>query len=533
MVSFLELRNARPAKLADAAAEWSRMSAELSRLETQTVNDLVKPLRNSGWGGDGATIALRTLDSLDDEFELSARQARNISIVLGWAKTEFEKLKQQLDDKVAEATGYGLEIDEQRGQVHGPRGYVSQTQDPAGYQRYQQLILKARELTNDISRIVYAASQLDGDVARLLARFEPRNAGEMASGEWRDSTFDARTALGLMGMRESDIPAPGTDPRTARTWWNGLTEEQRALYLSAHPERVGALDGLPIEHRHAANQLALRSTIEARMVSDGPTGRLVSLLDRLEASEYGPQAERLYLMGVNNNLDGMGIVSVGNPDRAPHLGVAVVPGITTTLDDMNQQIDRARVIRQHADNLTPDVEGDVAVIAWLGYDTPGVVTSPAHGYADTAAPVLDRFVDGTLVAQEGAGNPHSHRTIIGHSYGSTVVGLAASQGNGLAVHDIIVAGSPGMRVDHVNQLHLDPRHVWAGQGLLDPVPVIGPISHDTAPHTEGFGANRFVVDNWGHTDYWRPDSVSLHNQARIMMGQYHDVTLEHGRPPPR
>jgi hypothetical protein len=529
-VNFTELREARPARLATAAAEWRRMSEELSKLESQTVDDLVKPLRNSGWSGDGAAIAFRTLDRLDDEFELSARQARNVSIVLGWARAEFEKWQKQLNDKVAEATGLGLEVD-QRGEVHGPRGYVSPTSDPAGYQRYQQLILKARQLNNDIIAILRNATQTDGDVARQLAQFQPRNPGEMAEGEWRDASFDARSAMSLMGLRESDIPAADTAPAQARAWWDGLTDEQRALYLTAHPDRVGALDGLPTPTRHSANMMALRGVIEAHMPSDGDTARLVGMLNRIEASEYGPSADRLYLLGFNNQLDGTAVVAVGNPDTARHLAVAVVPGIRTTLDGMDYQIDRAMVIRQHADNLTPAVEGDVSVVAWLGYDTPGLVTAPAHGYADTAAPVLDRFVDGTLVAQQGAGNLDSHRTIIGHSYGSTVVGLAASEGNGLAVHDIIVAGSPGMRVDSAAQLNLDPRHVWAGQAWNDGVPVIGPLSHGTAPHTEDFGANRFHVDTSGHSAYWAPNSQSLNNQAHIIVGQYNRVGLDHGRPP--
>jgi hypothetical protein len=101
----------------------------------------------------------------------------------------------------------------------------------------------------------------------------------------------------------------------------------------------------------------------------------------------------------------------------------------------------------------------------------------------------------------------------------------------LAVDDIIVAGSPGMRVDNAGQLNIDPRHVWAGRAADDLVPVIGPLSHDTAPHTEAFGANRFHVDTSGHTAYWRPDSESLRNQAHILVGQYDRVTLDHGRPP--
>ncbi|MEK8106543.1 alpha/beta hydrolase [Micromonospora sp. M12] len=34
-------------------------------------------------------------------------------------------------------------------------------------------------------------------------------------------------------------------------------------------------------------------------------------------------------------------------------------------------------------------------------------------------------------------------TVVGHSYGSTVLGEAASTGNGLAADDLIAVGSPG------------------------------------------------------------------------------------------
>jgi hypothetical protein len=529
MVTFAELRQAQPARLGAAADEWLRMAEQLTRLETRVVNELTKPLRNSGWAGDGADIAFRTLDRLDDEFELAARQVRNVATVIRYARTEFVKVQDQLQTVLNAVARDGLQVDE-RGVVQQPTGFVSESVDPAGAQRYRQLVANARTYTNQISAIVGRANQLDGDVARVLSRFEPRTPGQMAEGEWRDATFDARAALTLMGLSERDMPAADANPRAARNWWNSLTEEQRSLYLAAHPERVGGLDGLPAEQRHAANQMALRNLIEGRFASDGPTGRLTTLLDRLEASEYAPQAQRLYLLGVDNRLDGLGIVSVGNPDTARHLGVAVVPGITTTLDDMGGQIDRAGALRQTADDLTPDVEGDVAVIAWLGYDTPGVLTSPSGSYAETAAPVLDRFVDGTQVAQQEAG-VRGHRVIVGHSYGSTAIGLAASQGDGLAVDDIIVAGSPGMRVPDAGHLNIDPRHVWAGSASDDAIPTIGPIAHGTAPHTADFGANRFHVDTSGHVDYWRPGSESLRNQAHILVGQYDRVTLDHGRPP--
>jgi hypothetical protein len=39
------------------------------------------------------------------------------------------------------------------------------------------------------------------------------------------------------------------------------------------------------------------------------------------------------------------------------------------------------------------------------------------------------------------------------------------------------------------------------------------------------------VDTHGHSSYWDNDTRSLLNQARIVTGQYHRVTLDHGTAP--
>ncbi len=538
MVTYLDLRDSQPDRLRDAADEWKRMSDKLKTLEARVVDEVTKPLRNSGWTGDPAEIAFRTFDKLDDELELTARQVRNVSIVIRFAHEKFVEAQRKLHEVIGAVRADGFQIDEQQGTVRDPENYVAITSQPGGAQRYQQLLDKTRAYTARIAALVRDVNQLDLEVAQVLSGFQPYAPGRMDTREWHDAIFDARSALNLVGAPEA--PKPGWAPQENRAWWDGLSEDQRSLYLSAHPDRVGSLDGLSAQVRHDANMTVLRDRIAQASSSEGGTARLTPLLDRIEASETGPRADRLYLLGINNSGDGLGIVSVGNPDTAKHLGVAVVPGITVKLEDMDGQITRAMTLRQTADAMTPG-DGDVAVIAWLGYDTPGVLDAPGHGASSAAAPVLDRFVDGTLVAQQAEGNDQSHRTIIGHSYGSAALGVAASQGNGLAVHDIIVAGSPGMHVATAAELNIDPRHVWAGRGDYDFVPNIGPPSHGapgvwppssgTAPHSPEFGANRFTVDTTGHTAYWTPGSESLRNQAHILVGQYNEVGLVHGRPP--
>jgi hypothetical protein len=55
--------------------------------------------------------------------------------------------------------------------------------------------------------------------------------------------------------------------------------------------------------------------------------------------------------------------------------------------------------------------------------------------------------------------------------------------------------------------------------------------HGEEPTDPAFGANRFVVDTWGHDAYWEPGSQSLRNQAAIVVGRYDLVSYVHGGPP--
>ena len=55
--------------------------------------------------------------------------------------------------------------------------------------------------------------------------------------------------------------------------------------------------------------------------------------------------------------------------------------------------------------------------------------------------------------------------------------------------------------------------------------------HGPMPQAPEFGGNQYHVDTSGHSDYWNVDSESLRNQARVVVGQYSRVGLDHGRPP--
>lgn len=109
--------------------------------------------------------------------------------------------------------------------------------------------------------------------------------------------------------------------------------------------------------------------------------------------------------------------------------------------------------------------------------------------------------------------------VLGHSYGSTMVGAAASGGEGLGADDVVVVGSPGMTVDHASDLNMNPDHVWAGYGSDDEVAdELSGLTLGENPAEEDFGGQVFDVDTEGHSDYWNDGSEGLRNQGRTIAG---------------
>ncbi|MEU1014821.1 alpha/beta hydrolase [Streptomyces sp. NPDC005898] len=194
----------------------------------------------------------------------------------------------------------------------------------------------------------------------------------------------------------------------------------------------------------------------------------------------------------------------------------LVPGSDTSLDTYGR-------LRAGALALHRELGAGTAVVAWLGYETPGTV-SPAvltTGRADGAAPALRSFV-----ADLRGVNARARVSLLCHSYGSVVCASAASGSRPLDVADIALYGSPGTGVDRAADLNTRAR-IWAGRGADDWIAEVPHTSADlfgttvgfgTDPLSADFGARVFPAGDGGHSDYLRPGSVSLRNLARIVRG---------------
>jgi pimeloyl-ACP methyl ester carboxylesterase len=222
--------------------------------------------------------------------------------------------------------------------------------------------------------------------------------------------------------------------------------------------------------------------------------------------------------------DGRAVEVVGDLATATHIAI-IIPGVGTALANFDHGLGnverrapafQARQLYRQMADLAPDEP--VAAVAWLGYDTPEGLGMAAvrEDRAAAGATALVSFVD-TLAAD----HPSATITVVGHSYGSVVAGLAAPRLNG-AVHDIIAIGSPGMGVDHAADLHTTAR-VWAGTASSDwtkwipGIRVLG-LGHGTRPATPGFGALPLPVSGvQGHDGYFVAGVPTLRAMAEIAL----------------
>ncbi|SDL25870.1 alpha/beta hydrolase [Streptomyces indicus] len=328
------------------------------------------------------------------------------------------------------------------------------------------------------------------------------------------SSWRADRALG------QQLPDPATaKPAEVAAFFATLSEEKQQELLDRHPLVLGNLDGAPVSLRYEANARALqeeRAVQLARAADTALPGR-----DREAARERAGRYGELLAHGrqiLVFDPRGRGQVAevYGELEHASHVSV-IVPGSDIDLGSFDRTKDEYGTPTGMARSLYAATGQRGAVIAWAGYTTPvGIGPDAATGrLAEAGAPRLARFVQGLTAA--GAPEP----TVFCHSYGSVVCGAAAPE---MPAAGLVVAGSPGMRVDDAADLHTTAR-VWAAKAAddwIDDVPnveLLG-LGHGTDPADPGFGARAVPTAHvHGHTGYFAPGSDSLRAFARIALGE--------------
>ncbi|MEV8479972.1 alpha/beta hydrolase [Streptomyces sp. NPDC051173] len=419
------------------------------------------------------------------------------------------------------------------------------------------------------------AAEIDGRYATALRKLNTN--GTLDQTDWADVARDMKDVRAAAGKHFSEDKIPkGKSPKENAEWWARLSQAEQDEHVALHPASIGALDGLPATVRDQANRLVLTQDqtdieqrlryIEAHEPKQYERRTRGQWRVRDEWKEWKKEKERVagiktgiealqdrfvntttkglpesFLLSFDTNGRGHAVVANGNPDLAQHTAV-YVPGTGSRLEKIEDGLGRSDKLWRTSTALAPDQT--ISTISWYGYDAPQRVKQDAShsSYADDAAPTVNQFFSGLHASH--APDVNQHVTAVAHSYGTTVVGSAARQGN-LEADDVVFAGSPGVQVGRASEMDVPKGHVWnehAREGDDD----VGDWGKYVHGHREGldfvipndakFGAQQMDTDTEGHSGYWdytegkngqpgKP-SLSIENQGRVIVEQYGRVKLK-------
>ena len=531
--TLTELRNWDTGGLITAAGAWASAATSWESVFTLLVNQVGTP-----WEGSAAD---RARDRAYSDRAEAIIRAERLQAAADAARTGADRI-----EAARMAVLQAADAAAARGFTVGEDFTVSADEST--------LRAQTRSLTDSLGSRLSLLMRLDRQVADEVA-FAAAGLG--------------RTLPPREGTSQSPAPDPGTavaefpdDPRQFGEIWGGLTQREKDAAFNAD-DSVGNRGGMPFAERDLYNRRRLdQLRADAQAETDRMQNRFDDLATRLYMGDHGADTTaemhdlaagladaRQRLTGYQSILDalhhsdgvprllsfvddaGHAAVSIGDPDAAIRTAV-FVPGTgqdLTTLDDNGR-----RALDMFNATLAADpglAKSDVSVTTWVGYDRPMTLTEAAWpDRARNGAAALDRYLDGMHASHFG---PPAVDTVIGHSYGSTVVGAAATGGHHLGADNVIAVGSPGMLSRHAGDLALDTgARVYAMTAGNDPISLVTNLTLGTDPHDAAYGAIRVATDPGpslpysagllpgmpAHSGYWDEGNPGLTNMGAIIAG---------------
>ncbi|GGK53240.1 alpha/beta hydrolase [Nocardia camponoti] len=412
-------------------------------------------------------------------------------------------------------------------------------------------------------------------------------------GSVKTAVHNVHVSLGERSQQVQDIldgkSKVPTNSKDFKSFWDTLSNEEKdALWNQNH--YIGNTDGMPATDRDHYNRLTLDERLTAAQAARAEAQQIFAAhpewtpqvlssgvpaeskadferwLAKREESKHledlttlkevtGDKYPNSVLMQVDDKsgTNVHAVVADGNPDTASHV-TTYVPGTGSEPSKMGKDMERVAAMTDSA--LDQGAKRPVTV-AWFGYDAPpGLFNATQDSYAKNGASALTAFQDGLRVTHEGS---PSANTVLGHSYGTTLIGEAASNGRTLNADNVVLVGSPGAGVDNVREISLSgvadgtqgqhifatraendpvPRYSWANEaGVLIPIGGVLTDDHGINPTDSSFGGQVFTSDPgtagpwWSggystdaHSDYWNTNSTSLVNMGRIIAGKTAEVS---------
>ncbi|WP_213814961.1 alpha/beta hydrolase [Glaciihabitans sp. dw_435] len=350
--------------------------------------------------------------------------------------------------------------------------------------------------------------------------------------------------LGAHPKTVSTLLASPPVPSEVSGWWNTLDTTAQTAALTSAPRLVGNLDGIPASARNAANRVWLdqsMDSLQARIASApgraivDESERQIHMLGEVKSTlKEGSKSIPRSLLSVDPTGAGRASVVLGDLATADYV-TYMVPGMFFTVDGQihDWTDDAERVYKEQVTWLSRIAKDDpseagksVAVVSWMGYETPNLTNVGALDLAYKGRDALADAIEG-LQSVRSANEPYV--TIIAHSYGSTAALMALTEYD-FDVDALVVVGSPGSAAQSVDELNVRNRNMYVGAAAWDPVP--NSSFFGSEPSAPEYGAKKLDVsgavdpitgaslsESFGHNGYFDKGSSSVRNMALIGIDQ--------------
>ncbi|WP_083710383.1 alpha/beta hydrolase [Microbacterium sp. RU33B] len=209
-----------------------------------------------------------------------------------------------------------------------------------------------------------------------------------------------------------DPPAPDQVAR----WWNALDVEEQTALVALAPAILGNLAGLPYGIRDRANRAVLRA---ATASYDDLTDAQKRAVDQMNALRRRAGIDDVPFQITALHLGArppLGAFAYGDLDSADNVTWAA-PGMDNDFDNRESSWGRATL------NLYEEqrrLGAGAAVVGWMGYDTPDMVSVLGEGLARAGAARFAVEIDGTHAVRAGSASGMPHIAVVAHSYGTTM-----------------------------------------------------------------------------------------------------------------
>ncbi|AAT89250.1 conserved hypothetical protein [Leifsonia xyli subsp. xyli str. CTCB07] len=318
--------------------------------------------------------------------------------------------------------------------------------------------------------------------------------------------------------------------------WKLLDPARRSALLQSSPHLVGNLEGIPYSVRGKANTLDLDRTIasaERRLSTErGKDGRVVlqrrlDTLGKVKAALARKDGVERTLVTLDPAGDARAAIAVGDLSTASYVSV-LVPGMYMSV---KEQIGSwATVAQELHDQQSAHLKGfpgghsapGVAVVAWIGYQTPVLMNIGSLTLAEQGADSLERTLEGIRSLRAG---DQPYLCVFAHSYGSTAA-LLALERHTVTVDALALMGSSGSNAQSVEDLSVANGNVYVGEAPMDPI--VDSAFFGSDPGAPFYGAKSMGVEgavdpithktlagSTGHNEYFMAGTESMRNLAMI------------------